>query len=136
LGEQACCRADYLEERVAALKEQIIAQARLIQELTTKVNNPATGTSKPVPGCPVIEIPAPIKGIVIIVDQELKLVQIDAGGRSGIKRGNVLDIVRGDAYVGRFRVDTVSEDTCCGLVILLATGQCVQVGDEASNSLN
>lgn len=78
----------------------------------------------------------PMHGSVVNYDGGLRLVQANVGSSGGAQRGAVLDIVRGGQYIGRFRVDTVFENQCAGLVTLLSPGQTVQVGDRVTNTLN
>ncbi len=83
-----------------------------------------------------IMVMAPVKGQVVNADNALKLVQANVGSNSGVKRGYVLDIVRGGTYIGRFRVDTVGPTYCAGLITLLDQGQQVQAADTVTNTLN
>jgi DNA repair exonuclease SbcCD ATPase subunit len=83
-----------------------------------------------------VMVMAPVKGQVVNADNNLKLVQANVGSNQGVKRGWILDIVRGGTYVGRFRVDTVGPTYCAGMVTLLADGQQVAAADVVTNTLN
>ncbi len=83
-----------------------------------------------------LQVLPPLSGAVVNADNNLKLVQANIGSTNGVKRGAVLDIVRGGQYIGRFRVDTVFDSYCAGLVTVLNPGQMVQVGDRVTNTLN
>jgi hypothetical protein len=83
-----------------------------------------------------LQLLPPLHGSVVNADNSLKLVQANIGKSAGVERGAVLDIVRGGQYIGRFRVDTVFDNQCAGLVTMLTPGQMVQVGDRVTNTLN
>lgn len=78
----------------------------------------------------------PMSGHVVNADNSLKLVQVNLGKSNGMVRGAVLDVVRGDTYVGRVRIDTVFENQSAGLLTIVADGQSVMVGDRVTNTLN
>lgn len=77
----------------------------------------------------------PMTGHVVNADNKLRLVQVDVGRSKGMVRGAVLDIVRGDTYIGRMRIDTVFDDASAGLVTILADGYTVKPGDRVTNTL-
>jgi len=82
-----------------------------------------------------INMPA-VTGAVVNADNSMKLVVANLGATQGVVRGASLDIVRGATYIGRFRVDTVSPNSCAGLIELVSPGQQVMVGDRVTNTLN
>lgn len=83
-----------------------------------------------------VMVMAPVKGQVTNADNSIKLVQANVGTNQGVKRGWILDIVRGGTYIGRFRVDTVGPTYCAGMVTLLGDGQQVMAADVVTNTLN
>jgi uncharacterized protein (DUF3084 family) len=80
--------------------------------------------------------PAIADAKVIGVDMDMKLVQVNAGSDKKVSRGAVLDIVRGDRYIGRIKVDQVYPNSSAGTISVLRPGEAVQVGDRATNTLN
>ncbi len=139
--EDAARRNQELEVRVAALEKQVAAQAqemgavegRLAEQI---VRLEARAGVLPPGVFPEHDPPPHITGTVVNSDVDLKLVQANVGRNAGVRRGFVLDIVRECTYIGRFRVDTVFDDHCAGMVMLLREGQQVQRGDLVTNRLN
>jgi uncharacterized protein (DUF3084 family) len=80
--------------------------------------------------------PAIADAKVIGVDMNMKLVQVNAGSAQKISRGATLDIVRGGNYVGRITIDQVYPTSSAGTISVLKSGETVQVGDRATNTLN
>jgi uncharacterized protein (DUF3084 family) len=80
--------------------------------------------------------PAIADAKVIAVDMDMKLVQVNAGSTQKVSRGATLDIVRGDRYIGRIKVDQVYPNSSAGTISVLKQGEQVQVGDRATNTLN
>lgn len=78
----------------------------------------------------------PVNASVLNVDMGMKLVQVNAGKNAKVARGYVLDIVRGNTYIGRIKVDQVFDASCAGTLTVVAPGQTVMVGDKATNTLN
>ena len=77
-----------------------------------------------------------MSGHVVNADNALRLVQVNIGKSRGMVRGAVLDVVRGDTYIGRVRIDTVFDNQSAGLLTIMAAGQSVMVGDRVTNTLN
>jgi hypothetical protein len=80
--------------------------------------------------------PAIADAKVIGVDMDMKLVQVNAGSTQKVSRGATLDIVRGNTYVGRIKIDQVYPNSSAGTISVLKSGESVQVGDRATNTLN
>ena len=77
-----------------------------------------------------------MSGHVVNADNAARLVQVNIGTSNGMVRGAVLDVVRGDTYIGRIRIDTVFDKQSAGLLTIVADGQAVMVGDRVTNTLN
>lgn len=75
-----------------------------------------------------------VNGAVVGADAGTKMVMVNVGKSHGVERGYVLDIVRGDRYVGRMRVDYVENNTASG--ILTITNDTPRTGDRVTNRLN
>jgi chromosome segregation ATPase len=109
-------------------------------DLTTKVENlelVAEGARRAGFNIADIVAPAPIADAkVIAVDADMKLVQVNAGSTQKVARGGFLDIVRGDRYIGRIKIDQVYPNSAAGTISVLKPGESVQVGDRATNTLN
>lgn len=76
-----------------------------------------------------------VNGAVVGADASTKLVMVNVGSDHGVERGFVLDIVRGDRYIGRMRVDNVIGPGVSSGVMTLTSGS-VQTGDRVTNRLN
>lgn len=72
---------------------------------------------------------------VIGVDAGLKLVQFNVGSKQSVAKGYVIDVVRGNSYIGRVRIDQVYGDNCAGTLEVAAPGQQPMVGDRGTNTL-
>ncbi|MEE2714263.1 MAG: hypothetical protein VX913_15945 [Planctomycetota bacterium] len=83
-----------------------------------------------------IQMAPNMSGHVVNADNGLRLVQVNIGKSKGMVRGAVLDVVRGDTYIGRVRIDTVFDNQSAGLLTIMADGQSVMVGDRVTNTLN
>lgn len=130
--EPVSVREAELEARVAVLEQSLaekdgeIARWRSMVNALTRV---ATASDHPVS-------PPPVRTHVTAVDPALRLVAVGAGSRAGIRRGTILDLIRQESYVGRIRIESVSPDASTGTLLVLASGQQVEVGDVVLNYLN
>jgi hypothetical protein len=77
----------------------------------------------------------PVDARVIGVDVGLKLVQFNAGSNQKIAKGYTIDVVRGNTYIGRVRIDQVYGDTSAGTLMYVKEGQTPMVGDRGTNTL-
>jgi len=62
----------------------------------------------------VSDIPPPLDGVVTSVDEARGLVEISLGKDEGLKRGHVLQIYRGNAYLGQIILREVGPDKAVG----------------------
>lgn len=77
----------------------------------------------------------PVDARVIGVDQGLKLVQFNVGSKANVAKGYTIDVVRGNTYIGRVRIDQVYGDTCAGTLMYAKDGESPMVGDRGTNTL-
>lgn len=78
----------------------------------------------------------PVRGQVVGADAQTGLVMINAGREAGVERGYVMDVVRGERYIGRFRIDNVDSAIATGVMTLTTQGESVRTGDFVTNTLN
>lgn len=84
-----------------------------------------------------IRAATPVEGLVLNYDGSLKLVQVNKGETDGVKRGYELDIVSGSRYLGRMKVDGVTQNSAHGVMTVMASGvSSIPVGARATNRLN
>jgi uncharacterized coiled-coil protein SlyX len=78
----------------------------------------------------------PVDARVIGVDQNLRLVQFNAGSNQKVAKGYTIDVVRGGTYIGRVRIDQVYPDSSAGTLMYAKPGEAPMVGDRGTNTLN
>ena len=84
---------------------------------------------------PIDRRPPPIDAAVEAVTRE-GLVEVAAGKHDGIRTGHELDIVRNNRFIGRIKINYVTEDLAVGTVLPEITDQQVRRGDRATTKLN
>ncbi|MCY3003463.1 MAG: hypothetical protein NTV21_16840 [Planctomycetota bacterium] len=130
-AEEAKAQADMA---IADLEKSLTSQKKATAAVETKYSNliAITGMSESD-----VTAQPDIAAQVVKVDYSLKpgLVALNKGKKDGIKRGFTFEIYNGTQYKGQIKVETVTDDTCAGLVVLAKDGATMNAGDSAASRL-
>lgn len=116
-----------MEEEVSALRNQIAVAVERAENLSNQINTMRIREAWQSAG--VIE--DDFRSRVRSVDNDWGFVVLDAGNRSGVVSGAVLDVVRGGQQVGQLRVTNVEQNRAVADIIdgSVAAGNAIQPGD-------
>ena len=96
-----------------ALRERLEELNRQLQDQYAQLNRVATALGF-TPQTLVSQIPPKLDGVVTAVDEAKGLVEISLGSDDGLKRGHVLQVVRGNQYLGQIILREVGTDKSVG----------------------
>ncbi|MAE95263.1 MAG: hypothetical protein CL910_11435 [Deltaproteobacteria bacterium] len=129
---------DVAAKEIETLKGTIHERDKTINKKLEEISKLSLQVAYAVSKGIVLEDITPMKamsGFVVNADNSMRLVQVNLGSKDGMKRGYMMDIVRGDGYIARVRIDTVFENQSAGLVVIPQGESKVMVGDRVTNRL-
>jgi len=84
---------------------------------------------------PLTNVAPLVKGRVLRIGEEGKLIEVSIGGDDGLQRNNTLEVYRGDNYLGRLRVTQTSSDRAVGMVLDGFRNGAIGVGDSVATQI-
>lgn len=130
--ENAQKQARFLKEQLQAKQaeiEEYLGKIKQLEEEVARLRQSAGEAEVPVAAAPTAE---KIEGEVLAV--KLDLASLNVGSASGVKKGMVFILYRGQTFLAHLRVADVGASTCAG-VIFNRVGE-VQKGDKATTRLD
>ena len=87
-------------------------------------------------GADITVVPPPIDARVVDVDTKMKLVVLSVGRDQKVEKGFRFTVYRDDSFVGKVEVFEVYPDLSGARILFTKEGASVELGDNASTSLN
>jgi len=98
-----------------SLRERLEELNRKLQDQYAQLNRVAKALGFK-PDTLVSQIPPKLDGVVTAVDEAKGLVEISLGSDDGLKRGHVLQVIRGNQYLGQITIRDIEHDRAVGAV--------------------
>jgi hypothetical protein len=118
-----------------SLRERLAEQNRQLQEQYSQLNRVATALGFG-PDTLVSAIPPKLDGVVTGVNESKGLVEISLGSDEGLKKGHVLQVYRGNLYLGQIILREVNTDRSVGDIDKKLQRGRIQKGDNVTTKLS
>ncbi len=93
------------KERNETLVAQVTRYTEVIQAKGINVNDPIDGS------------PPERRGRILVIDRANKLVELSIGFDEGLRKGHLLEVTRGDQYLGRVQVRRAEPDRAVAAIL-------------------
>jgi len=113
--ELAHSRSTFFAQYFPSLRERLEELNRQLQDQYAQLNRVAKALGFK-PDTLVSQIPPKLDGVVTAVDEAKGLVEISLGSDDGLKRGHVLQVIRGNQYLGQITIRDIEHDRAVGAV--------------------
>lgn len=133
-----------LEEKSLQLKSLERENMRLIEDKTALENRFSGRSSTAAPVTAMVSSVRPaasatpklvLEGVIREVRMDNMLASLSIGSANGVKAGDVLHVIRGEAFICDIVVTNVDTDTAVGQITMLKAGLQPQAGDTVTNRL-